>query len=69
INIFILHRICFELLHNIRKHKYETRQQFTEHVNLIVNNCITYNGFNSELTKTAQRMLGMSNKEINQVST
>ncbi|XP_019860546.1 PREDICTED: transcription initiation factor TFIID subunit 1-like, partial [Amphimedon queenslandica] len=53
---------------NIRKHKYETRQQFTEHVNLIVNNCITYNGFNSELTKTAQRMLEMSNKEINQNS-
>uniref|UniRef100_A0A1X7T5B7 Bromo domain-containing protein n=2 Tax=Amphimedon queenslandica TaxID=400682 RepID=A0A1X7T5B7_AMPQE len=53
---------------NIRKHKYETRQQFTDHVNLIVNNCITYNGFNSELTKTAQRMLEMSNKEINQNS-
>uniref|UniRef100_A0A1X7TDZ3 Bromo domain-containing protein n=1 Tax=Amphimedon queenslandica TaxID=400682 RepID=A0A1X7TDZ3_AMPQE len=57
-----------DYLENIRKHKYETRQQFTEHVNLIVNNCITYNGFNSELTKTAQRMLEMSNKEINQNS-
>lgn len=39
-----------------------------EAVNLIVNNCITYNGFNSELTKTAQKMLEMASNEIKQVT-
>jgi transcription initiation factor TFIID subunit 1 len=35
-------------------------------MNLIVNNCITYNGFTSELTKTAQKLLESCNEEIKQ---
>eukprot|EP00731_Ephydatia_muelleri_P031270 Em0022g784a len=52
---------------NVRKHEYISRQQFMEHVNLIVNNCITYNGFNSDLSKNAQRMLEICVQEMKEV--
>ena len=32
------------ILQNCRKHMYKSRDAFWEHINLIVTNCITYNG-------------------------
>ena len=36
--------LCGGSLQNIRSHMYLSREGFLEHVNLIANNCITYNG-------------------------
>ena len=34
----------FIVLQNCRKHMYKSRDAFWEYINLIVTNCITYNG-------------------------
>ncbi|CAI8041551.1 Transcription initiation factor TFIID subunit 1 [Geodia barretti] len=49
---------------NCRNHVYMTREAFWEHMNLVVNNCSTYNGFKSELTRRAQKMLDMCAEEV-----
>jgi transcription initiation factor TFIID subunit 1 len=49
---------------NLRQHYYRSREMFLEHVNLIVTNCITYNGFGSELTKNAQKLLEVCTEEL-----
>jgi transcription initiation factor TFIID subunit 1 len=54
-------------LQNLRQHYYRSREMFLEHVNLIVTNCITYNGFGSELTKNAQKLLEVCTEELQKV--
>eukprot|EP00118_Oscarella_pearsei_P020522 m.222498 g.222498 ORF g.222498 m.222498 type:complete len:1194 (+) comp39977_c0_seq19:1801-5382(+) len=49
---------------NIRKKAYNNRNQFMEHVSLILTNCQIYNGQQDGLSKTAQQMVDACRKEL-----
>ncbi|XP_038063067.1 transcription initiation factor TFIID subunit 1-like [Patiria miniata] len=49
---------------NTQKHMYNSRDQFLEHVELMVKNCAAYNGEESSLTRIAHRVLEVCKVEL-----
>lgn len=49
---------------NIREKRYTCRDEFLQHINLMVENSKLYNGLNHQLTFTAQRMLELAVKRF-----
>ncbi|XP_064405397.1 uncharacterized protein LOC135350513 isoform X3 [Halichondria panicea] len=47
-----------------RHHVYKSRDAFKEHINLIVTNCVTYNGSTSDVTKHAHKMAAACEQEL-----
>ncbi|XP_066926449.1 transcription initiation factor TFIID subunit 1-like isoform X2 [Clytia hemisphaerica] len=49
---------------NINKGIYHTRDDFLEHVSLIMNNCLLYNGQHHPLTKVAENLVNLAREEL-----
>jgi transcription initiation factor TFIID subunit 1 len=52
---------------NIRERIYHTRAEFQKHVQLILSNCVLYNGPKHKLTEIAQQMVDMCEKGLLEV--
>ena len=60
-------RACIVLWQNVQAHKYHTREQFMEDVELIYVNCLSYNGPDSNFTQTARKLMEVCRDSINEV--
>ncbi|KAK7495279.1 hypothetical protein BaRGS_00013461, partial [Batillaria attramentaria] len=54
------------LLKNVQSHKYHTREQFMEDVELIYTNCLAYNGADSNFTQTSRRLMEVCRESISE---
>ena len=59
--------VCLALWQNVQAHKYHTREQFMEDVELIYVNCLSYNGPDSNFTQTARKLMEVCRDSINEV--
>ncbi|XP_050998691.1 LOW QUALITY PROTEIN: transcription initiation factor TFIID subunit 1-like [Acomys russatus] len=55
------------LRENVRKRLYPSREEFREHLELIVKNSATYNGPNHSLTQISQSMLDLCDEKLKEV--
>ena len=56
------------IIKKIAQHKYNTRQEFLDDVNLIRTNCVKYNGETSNYTKTATLLYEAAVEGIKEVN-